>query len=308
VTELATGGELMRRLGEDDKHVYSEALVCKHVRTILVAVEHMHAKKIVHRDLKPENVLLSDPSDDAVIKIVDLGLSRAFETKSLMRTICGTHKYLAPELIECDRGLIKGYDMAIDLWGVGMIAYIMLFGYNPFARDNVRDTHAAILDCCVPMPESNASDAAKAFLRAMLRRRPAERPTAAAALREVPWLLESDGEGLDERSQPLVVSFKKRQPPPTDAAPPAGGNARDNNAKDGTFIVGSSPCDSPMNTPHEEVTRPVKQRLWEWYSERVASKAVKAAHRRLDQEKCEQAKAMSQMGSPTSVQQQHQSR
>ena len=36
-----------------------------------------------------------------------------------MRTICGTHKYLAPELVQCDRGQLQGYDKAIDMWGVG---------------------------------------------------------------------------------------------------------------------------------------------------------------------------------------------
>ena len=42
--------------------------------------------------LQPENVLLSDMTDDAHIKIVDLGLSRFFDEQRLMRTICGTHK------------------------------------------------------------------------------------------------------------------------------------------------------------------------------------------------------------------------
>ena len=55
VTELATGGELMKRLGEDTK-VYSEDAVRRHVLTILEAVEYMHLKQIAHRDLKPENV------------------------------------------------------------------------------------------------------------------------------------------------------------------------------------------------------------------------------------------------------------
>ena len=32
-----------------------------------------------------------------------------------MRTICGTHKYLAPELVQCDRGQLQGYDKAIDM-------------------------------------------------------------------------------------------------------------------------------------------------------------------------------------------------
>eukprot|EP00965_Chrysotila_dentata_P068666 2268674-Pleurochrysis_carterae.AAC.2 len=52
----------------------------------------------VHRDLKPENVLLSDMSEDATIKIVDLGAvtrtepryARAF-SRAHIRTHCCSH-------------------------------------------------------------------------------------------------------------------------------------------------------------------------------------------------------------------------
>ena len=173
----------MKRLGSDSS-VYSEDEVRKHVFTILKAVHYMHSKHCVHRDIKPENVLLSDNSDEAEvreltwplrpsthththtstrleqvphrgfacvcarrlqIKIVDLGLSRFFEERKLMRTICGTHKYLAPELVQCDRGQLQGYDKAIDMWGVGLLGFIMLYGFNPFARESQRETHNAIM-------------------------------------------------------------------------------------------------------------------------------------------------------------------
>lgn len=187
VTELSTGGELMKRLGSDDK-VYSEDDVRRHVLTILKAVEYMHAKQCAHRDLKPENVLLSDSSDHAQIKIVDLGLSRFFDERKLMSTICGTHKYLAPELVQCDRGLIRGYDKAVDMWGVGLLAFIMLFGFNPFARESQRQTHNAIFNCEWAFPDGfTVSEEGKAFIRQLLRKAPTERPTATEALKSK-WL------------------------------------------------------------------------------------------------------------------------
>jgi serine/threonine protein kinase len=67
VTELATGGELMKRLGNDST-VYSEFQVQQHIVTILLAIDFMHSKHCVHRDLKPENMLLSDNTEDAQIK------------------------------------------------------------------------------------------------------------------------------------------------------------------------------------------------------------------------------------------------
>lgn len=178
VTELATGGELMKRLGTDTS-VYSEDQVREHIQCILEAIEYMHIKHCVHRDLKPENVLLSDNSPDAVVKIVDLGLSRFYEQQSLMRTICGTHKYLAPELVQTDRGQLQGYDNAIDMWGVGLLAFIMLFGFNPFARDSQRETHNAILKAEWKFPEGwTVSPRAMDFIAGLLIKNAASRMTA----------------------------------------------------------------------------------------------------------------------------------
>ena len=187
VTELSTGGELMKRLGSDNS-VYSEDEVRRHVLTILKAVEYMHSKQCAHRDLKPENVLLSDSTDEAEIKIVDLGLSRFFDERKLMSTICGTHKYLAPELVQCDRGIIRGYDKAVDMWGVGLLAFIMLFGFNPFARESQRQTHNAIFNCEWAFPDGfTVSEEGKGFIRHLLRKSPTERPTATEALKSR-WL------------------------------------------------------------------------------------------------------------------------
>jgi len=187
VTELASGGELMKRLGNSNS-VYSEDYVKHYVKTILYAVEYMHTNNCVHRDLKPENVLLSDHTDEAQIKIVDLGLSRFFEDRKLMRTICGTHKYLAPELVQTDRGQIMGYDKAIDMWGVGLLTFIMLFGFNPFARGAQKETHNAILKCDWSFPEGyNVSERSRSFVACLLQLKARDRPTATQAL-EHGWL------------------------------------------------------------------------------------------------------------------------
>eukprot|EP00908_Phaeocystis_cordata_P019326 Transcript_30834.p1 GENE.Transcript_30834~~Transcript_30834.p1 ORF type:complete len:440 (-),score=158.92 Transcript_30834:570-1889(-) len=191
VTELATGGELMKRLGSDANHaVYSEDEVLKHVRTIAAAVAYMHTCNAVHRDLKPENVLLSHAGENAEIKIVDLGLARFFQQdpNSLMRTICGTHKYLAPELVHCGRGEMRGYDKAVDMWGVGLLTFVMLFGFNPFERPEQRETHDAIVKADFAFPDKyTVSQAARDFVRRLLRKRAEERYTAEQAL-AAPWL------------------------------------------------------------------------------------------------------------------------
>ena len=63
--------------------------------------------------LNPNQVLLSDAEVTAEIRIVDLGLARFFGPEErMMHTVCGTRKYLAPEIVRCDRGEAHGYGSA----------------------------------------------------------------------------------------------------------------------------------------------------------------------------------------------------
>ena len=256
VMEYADGGELMKRLGDfpmNDNGTYSEEMVRRLVRTLCSAVGFMHKSNIAHRDLKPENVLLAGDPNNPTVKIVDLGLSRAFENSQMMRTVCGTHKYLAPEMIDCDRGERRGYDKAVDMWGIGMLAFIMLYGSNPFTKDasTQSQVHAAISRCDLVFPNSNVTDEAKAFVQRLLCRTPGERMTADQAL-DHDWLTELDpyDGGVGERS------FKTRSQ---------------------QLVVAETP--RAAGAPAAE--RPVHARLFEWNAQRFLSRAVKSTHRRL---------------------------
>jgi len=76
-----------------------------------------------HTCLQPENVLLSsDTSSETLIKVTDFGLSRVVGEHSLMKTLCGTPSYLAPEvLISANK---EGYGKAVDCWSLGVILFI----------------------------------------------------------------------------------------------------------------------------------------------------------------------------------------
>lgn len=80
----------------------------------------MHAQRIVHRDLKPENLLLTK---DGTLKISDFGMCGILpKTKTkLLKTICGTENFAAPEVL-----LGNKYDgEKADIWSCGCILFAM---------------------------------------------------------------------------------------------------------------------------------------------------------------------------------------
>ncbi|KAK7022280.1 kinase-like domain-containing protein [Favolaschia claudopus] len=172
--DLCTGGDLFQRISS--KGTYSEAAAAAVVRTIVDALQYIHASGIVHGDLKPENVLFHTEDDDADIRIADFGLSRLVGEKARqLTTKTGTHAYMAPETFG-----EEGHGKPVDIWAVGVITFYMLAGHAPFQRSSPREEEQAILARDVPFePEEwvNLSSAAREFVEACLVLDPLGRPT-----------------------------------------------------------------------------------------------------------------------------------
>ncbi|XP_041584730.1 serine/threonine-protein kinase Chk2 isoform X2 [Vulpes lagopus] len=130
VLELMEGGELFDRVVGNKR--LKEATCKLYFYQMLLAVQYLHENGIIHRDLKPENVLLSSQKEDCLIKITDFGQSKILGETSLMRTLCGTPTYLAPEVLNSFG--TAGYNRAVDCWSLGVILFICLSGYPPFSE------------------------------------------------------------------------------------------------------------------------------------------------------------------------------
>ena len=175
VLEPALGGN-MDALIQAGTCTESEAR--RHVRALLLALDHIHARRVVHRDIKPSNVLLTARGD---VKLADFGLSERLPPSGVLTEVCGSHDYLAPEMIRTGHGEVDGYGLAVDLWGVGVLVYMLLHGANPFDRPTEIETLQAILAAEYAAP-ARASAEADAAIAALLTADPAARPSARACL------------------------------------------------------------------------------------------------------------------------------
>ncbi|CAG2177271.1 unnamed protein product, partial [Oppiella nova] len=176
------GGELFDRIVE--KGSYTEKDASHLIRQILGAVDYMHSCGVVHRDLKPENLLYYSAEEDSKIMISDFGLSK-MEDSGVMATACGTPGYVAPEVLAQ-----KPYGKSVDVWSIGVIAYILLCGYPPFYDENDANLFAQILkgDFEFDSPYwDEISDSAKDFIRHLICVDVTKRYTCKQALAH-PWI------------------------------------------------------------------------------------------------------------------------
>jgi len=191
VTELMEGGELFEYVIE--RGALSEEEASGVVRNIVSAVAYMHSQGVIHRDLKPENLLLArrrdKVDDDSIpeVKIIDFGLARILPSDDGATSFLGTKGYLAPEMLQRN-----AYGKSVDVWAVGVIAFVLLCGCLPFGDDNsfIENTpHAAKGKFTLRFPSwaNNLSPLAKDLLERLLDISPESRISASEACKHA-WL------------------------------------------------------------------------------------------------------------------------
>ncbi|XP_061523025.1 serine/threonine-protein kinase H1-like [Phycodurus eques] len=214
VLELATGGELLDRVVSRGR--YTERDATQALRMVLAGVGYLHSLGITHRDLKPENLLYYHPGVDSRLLVTDFGLatfggavasaiSESAQSADVtgtsstwsLRTTCGTPEYMAPEVV-----LRKHYSCAVDMWAVGVIAYILLSGSMPFEDDTRTRLFRSIVRRKYSFrgnPWPFVSDPAKDFICALLELDPDRRLSAEQASRHS-WILSASSARNLQRS------------------------------------------------------------------------------------------------------------
>jgi len=203
VMECMEGGELFHRVTE--KRRFSEKDAAEAAFQMLLAVNYIHSHGIVHRDIKLENFLY-EKKDSNDLKLIDFGFSKIWEPNTKMALSCGTLAYVAPEVLG------KSYTSKCDLWSLGVVIFILLVGYMPFAGSESHQVEMIKQGKCTFRKESWAkvSKEASEFVGKLLIVDPIKRISAEEALKEG-WMAQRASipqpEDIDQDTMNALASF-----------------------------------------------------------------------------------------------------
>nr|MBA3330020.1 serine/threonine protein kinase [Actinomycetota bacterium] len=167
VMEYLSGGSLAERLARGGAQQPGHVLGWLEQAARALDAAHRHG--IVHRDVKPANLLL-DGGDE--LHVVDFGIASAADMDSLTKTgtVLGTAGYLSPEQAMGARAT-----PASDRYGLAIVAFELLAGSRPFARESSTAEAMAHVNAPVP-PISQHGSALPPELDAVFRRALAKAP------------------------------------------------------------------------------------------------------------------------------------
>ena len=193
VAELMRHGTLTQMLTriQESKASFTERDGANLIYQLLIAINFLHKQNVVHRDLKLDNILVSleridDTHTKVICKVTDFGFTKAMNPQQKETLCLGTPIYMAPELV-----MHKAYDSKVDIWALGVLAYIIFTGRPPFKHTDLKKLTQQISQKELDLDEFSEyyqnGEQIKDFLTKCLAKNPHDRMTAAELL-EHPWI------------------------------------------------------------------------------------------------------------------------
>ena len=128
VFEFAEKGDLVQYF--KNNMLFEEPNLKKFFKSIMEGIQYIHKNNVIHRDLKLDNILLDKNINP---KLCDFGISSEYKPGVAINDTGGTPAYLAPEVIKSEGNITP----KSDIWSLGVMLYLLGFGYVPFQSNNV---------------------------------------------------------------------------------------------------------------------------------------------------------------------------
>jgi serine/threonine protein kinase len=182
VMELLDGQPLDEVLAQ--KRVFTPDEVIIVLEQTMSALGAAHSASVVHRDLKPANLFVTTLPDGAWhITVLDFGLAKQLGASSHTspNLVMGTPGFMAPEQIRGQQVTAR-----TDLYAMGVVAWLLLTGKEPFAADSLVELMMRHLEAQLPSLQKLAPDAPVGLVRIiekLLDKNPGARPQSAMEVR-----------------------------------------------------------------------------------------------------------------------------
>jgi len=100
------------------------------VSQVASALDYAHSRGIVHRDIKPSNLIVQEGDK---LKVTDFGIAKLVDSDVTQSgALLGTPSYMSPE-----QAMGEKLDGRSDIFSLGVVAFEMLSGQQPFPGANV---------------------------------------------------------------------------------------------------------------------------------------------------------------------------
>ena len=183
IMELATNGNLYNYI-QSKKHQKNKNIdiIKKIIIQTIEIIKYLHSSNIIYRDIKPENILLDK---DFNIKLCDYGWASYFTPGHSLNVYCGTPEYVSPEVLKK-----LPYNEKVDIWGIGVLIFELVFGYPPFSSNLNTVRFNNIKEGKINWPENFEDGDLKDLIQKILKVNPKER-ISLDDIEKHPWLVDT---------------------------------------------------------------------------------------------------------------------